>query len=103
MAKWEGKTRGGLIGYKIFVFFIKTFGLRFSYFFLYFVAWHFIFFSGKAYRSIYFYFHNILKYKSVKSFRFTYLNFCVLGRTLVDKIAVLSGMRSRFSFNLDGQ
>jgi predicted LPLAT superfamily acyltransferase len=103
MTKWEGKTRGGLIGYKIFVFFIKTFGIGFAYFFLYFVAWYFVFFSRVAYRSIYYYFHHVLKYNAFKSFHLTYFNFCTLGKTLVDKVAVLSGMKSKFTFNFDGE
>ncbi len=103
MTKWDGRTRGGLIGYKIFVFFIKTLGIGFAYFFLYLVAWYFVFFSRKAYRSIYFYFRQIHHYGSWKAFISTYLNFCTLGKTLVDKIAVLSGMKSRYTFNFEGE
>ena len=38
MAKWDGKSRGTVLGYKIFVFFIKKAGIKSAYFILYFVA-----------------------------------------------------------------
>jgi len=103
MANWEGKTRGGLLGYRIFVFFIKVLGIRFAYFFLYFVAPYFIFFSRKAYKAIYYYFRHIHHYGPLKAFFSTYLNFCMLGKTLIDKIAILSGMRDKYTFNFDGE
>lgn len=103
MANWEGKTRGGLTGYKIFVFFIKTLGIGFAYFFLHLVAWHFIFFSRKSYKAIFYYFNKGHQYNKLKSFYYTYANFCMLGKTLVDKIAVLSGMKKKYSFDFEGE
>jgi predicted LPLAT superfamily acyltransferase len=103
MANWEGKTRGGLLGYRIFVFFIKTLGIRFAYMFLYFVAPYFIFFSRKSYKAQFFYYRHIHHYTAVKSFFSAYLNFCLLGKTLVDKIAVLSGLRDKYTFNFEGE
>ena len=43
--EWEGKSRGSVLGYKIFVFCIKKFGLYSAYFVLYFVALYFCFFA----------------------------------------------------------
>jgi predicted LPLAT superfamily acyltransferase len=103
MANWDGKTQGGLLGYKIFVFFIKAFGIRFAYFFLYFVAPYFVFFSRKAFKAQYFYFRNIHHQKAFKAFFNAYLNFCMLGKTLVDKIAILSGLKRLYTFNFDGE
>lgn len=103
MANWEGKTRGGLLGYRIFVFFIKTLGIRFAYMFLHFVAPYFIFFSRKAYKAQFFYYRHIHKYSALKAFFSAYLNFCLLGKTLVDKIAILSGMRNKYTFDFEGE
>lgn len=103
MTEWEGKTRGGILGYKIFVFFIKKLGLGFAYFFLYFVAAYFVLFSRKAYNSTYFYFRKIHHQPALKSFRSTYQNFCMLGRCLIDKIAILSGLKEKFTFTFDGE
>lgn len=103
MTQWDGKTRGGVTGHKIFVFFIKNFGISFSYFFLKLVAVYFLFSSSQAYKSIFFYFNQIHKQSKPKSFLNTYRNFCMLGKILVDKIALLSGAEKRFTFNFDGE
>lgn len=92
-----------MLGYRIFVFFLKKLGLGFAYFFIYLVAPYFIFFSRKAYKSIYQYFRTIHHYGPLRSFWSTYLNFVMLGKTLIDKIAILSGMRAKYSFDFDGE
>lgn len=103
MSDWEGKTRGGLTGYKIFVFFIRVFGITFAYSFIYIVAAYFLLAHRKAYKYAFYYFHRILKYGSLKSFFSVYLNFCELGKTLVDKVAILSGHRAKYTFDFDGE
>ena len=52
MASWEGKTRGGVLGYKIFVWTLKNLGIPFAYILLYPVVTYFIFASPKAIRLI---------------------------------------------------
>ena len=42
-AEWKGKSRGTVLGYKIFIFCIKKLGLPSAYFVLYFVAAYFCF------------------------------------------------------------
>ena len=103
MTQWEGKTRGGVTGYKIFVFFIKYFGVSFAYFFLKIVAVYFLLSASKAYKAIYFYFHSIQKYSRTRSFFSAYRNFCLLGKVLVDKIALLSRKTNKFTYNFDGE
>ena len=103
MTQWDGKTRGGVTGHKIFVFFIKYFGVSFAYFFLKIVAVYFLFASAKAYKNIYFYFNSIHKYGKIRSGISAYQNFCMLGKILVDKIAILSGAAKQYSFNFDGE
>ena len=46
-AEWQGKSKGNVLGYKIFVFCIKHFGVRFAYFVLYFVAFYYFIFERK--------------------------------------------------------
>jgi predicted LPLAT superfamily acyltransferase len=103
MPRWSGKTRGGIAGYKIFVFFIRYFGIGFAYFFLNFVVLYFLFFAPAAVRSLYYYFHESLKYTTLKAFVHIYRNFYRLGQTLIDKVAFLSGFDSRFTFDFDGE
>jgi len=101
MATWKGRTRGGVLGYRIFVFLLKNLGLSFAYFTLRFVAFYYLIFSEKKY--IYFYFHKILGYGFLKSFVSIYRNYYVFGQTLLDKTALLAGFDSGFTFDFDGE
>ena len=38
MSKWSGRTKGFVLGYQIFIFFIKKLGVPVAYFLLYFVV-----------------------------------------------------------------
>ncbi len=103
MATWEGKTRGGVAGYRFFIFLLQTAGLRFSYFFLNFVVVYFVFFAPKARNPILYYFRNILNYNYFKSLRFTFKNFYRLGQVLLDKVTLLAGLKHPFTFDFDGE
>jgi len=62
-----------------------------------------MFSSRKAFRSVYHYFHRILGYGFLSSIRSIYLNYYYFGQVLLDKIAILSGLQSRFTFNFEGE
>jgi len=98
---WSGKSRGGLLGYKIFIFFIRYTNLRITYFLLSFVAFYFLLFSNK--KSSRFFFSTILKYNKTKALKSIYKNYCLLGNVLIDKIAMLSGHAKKFSFDFNGE
>ena len=53
MSSWEGKTRGGVLGYKIFVWTLKNLGISFAYLLLRFVVFYFVFASGKSFTAIF--------------------------------------------------
>lgn len=101
MATWQGRTRGGVLGYKIFVFLLKSLGLKFAYFVLRFVAFYFLLFSTKKY--IFFYFNSIHNYSFWKSVIAIYRNYYVFGQTLLDKTALLAGFDAKFTFDFDGE
>ena len=103
MATWEGKTRGGLLGYKIFVFTINYFGLFPAYFLLRFVAFYFFLFARKSNQYIYRYFRKRLGYGRFRSFRSVYSNYYIFGQILIDKVAALSGLANKFTYNFDGE
>lgn len=103
MASWKGKTRGGLAGYRFFIFLLKYPGLRFSYFFLRFVVLYFVLFVPKARKPIFFYFQKILTYSYLKSIRFVFKNFYKLGQVLLDKVALLAGFTKIFTFDFEGE
>ncbi len=102
MSSWKGKTRGGLLGYKIFVFVIQRFGLSAAYFLLRFVAAYFVFSAPQQSRSIFQYFREIVGYSFLKSLISIYKSYFLFGQTLVDKVAIGAGMKSRFTYTFDG-
>jgi len=102
MAQWEGKSRGTVLGYRIFVFCMKNFGLGSAYFILYFVALYFCFFAKDSTKSNYYYFRKRLKYSKSKSFLSVYKSYLVFGKTIIDKIAISSGLETKFTFEHDG-
>jgi len=103
MSSWKGQTRGGVLGYKIFVWTLKYFGISFAYFLLYFVVFYYIFTSGKAFRSLYKYFHDIRNYGFFKSLISIFRNYYVFGQVLIDKTAMLAGFQNKFSFDFEGE
>ena len=100
--EWQGKSRGTVLGYKIFVFFIKTFGLNSAYFILYFVAFYFCFFARESTKSSYYYFRERNNKSIFKSFINVYKSYYVFGQTIIDKIAILSGLSNNFTYTFDG-
>ena len=103
MSSWEGKTRGGVLGYKIFVWTLKYLGISFAYFFLYFVVAYFVFSSGKAVKSLFAYFHRMQGYGRLHSLISIPRNYYLFGQVLLDKIAMLAGFQSKFTFDFDGE
>ena len=100
-SKWEGKTRGGLSGHRIFVFILNTFGLGVAYFFLRFVAFYFFLFSKSTKTSLK-YFREIHGYKGLKPWLATYQNYFLFGQILLDKVALLSGVKTNFTIEHEG-
>ena len=100
--EWEGKSRGTVLGHKIFVFFIKKFGIRSAYLLIYFVAFYFCFFALKSSKSIFYYFHKRLAYSKVKSLFSIYKSYFKFGQTIVDKMAISCGFIDKFTYECDG-
>ena len=100
--EWEGKSKGTVLGYKIFIFFISKLGVRAAYGLLYFVALYYVFFAGKSTRAIFYYFHKRLKYSFLKSLISIYKSYYTFGMTIIDKAAISSGLKSQFTYECDG-
>ncbi len=103
MSSWEGKTRGGVLGYSIFVWTLKHLGLRFAYFLLSFVVIYFVAASGKAFRAIFNFYHQVMKYNRFRAFISIYRNYYMFGQILLDKIAMLAGFQQKFTFDFEGE
>jgi len=103
MPSWKGQSRGTVLGYKIFVFTLKHLGLSFAYFILLFVAFYFFLFSTSSSKEIYFYFRKIHKFSVLKSILGVYRNYYTFGQVLLDKFAILGGLKGKFTYNFDGE
>lgn len=103
MPDWSGKTRGGVAGYKSFVFTIKYFGISTAYFILRFVVLYFLLFAPKAVKYSYIYLHKRQGFSSFKSVWYIGKMFYKLGQVLIDKVAFLSGLSKNFTFDFDGE
>lgn len=101
-AEWKGKSRGTVLGYRIFVFCMKNLGLRAAYFVLYVVAAYFVLFAMNSSKAIYYYFNERLKYSRGKSLISIYKSYYVFGKTIIDKVAISSGLRDKFTYQFDG-
>ncbi len=102
MAQWQGKSRGTVLGYKIFVFFIKKVGINAAYLLLLFVAFYFFLFTPNNTRALYYYYRKRKKNSFLKSTFCIYKTYFVFGQTIIDKIAIASGLRDSYTYNFDG-
>jgi predicted LPLAT superfamily acyltransferase len=103
MPGWQGKSKANTLGYRIFVFVLKTFGVWPAYFILRFVAFYYFLFSAQSSKAIINFYRKGLGYSKVKSLVKLYLNYFTFGQTLIDKIAVMSDIPTNFTFNFEGE
>jgi len=103
MAQWDGKSRGAVLGYKIFIFFIQKMGIRTAYFILYFVAFYFLFFSVKGSKASFYYFHKRLGHSKSNSFFKVYKSYYSFGKTIIDKFAIASGLKDKFTYDFENE
>jgi predicted LPLAT superfamily acyltransferase len=103
MRAWQGKTRGGVAGYRIFVWTLKTLGISFAYFLLIFVITYYLVASRKAFLTTFRFYHRVLTYGFTKSLVSVCRNYYIFGQVLIDKIAVLAGLQNNFTFDFEGE
>ncbi|HET8737735.1 MAG TPA: lipid A biosynthesis acyltransferase [Pricia sp.] len=99
---WEGKSRGTLLGYQIYIFFLRKLGIGTAYFVLRFVIVYYVLFSPKSNRDIYTYFRKRHGYSKWDSIRNIYQSYYTFGQTLTDKVAISTGLRDRFTYSHNG-
>jgi len=101
MASWKGQSKGTPLGYRIFIFLIRYFGIKSAYLLLRFVSLYFSLFSAKSHQ--YFYFQKILSQSKRKAFWSIVRNNYIFGQVLIDKVAALSGNAKGFTYDFDGE
>ncbi|MBK0369519.1 LpxL/LpxP family acyltransferase [Flavobacterium agrisoli] len=102
MSQWDGKSKGTVLGYQIFVFLIKNAGISFAYCLLYFVAFYYFLFLKKSNRAIFYYFRKRKKFSYFKSKQMVYKSYFTFGQTIIDKVAINAGLRNKFTYEFDG-
>ncbi|MGY5847255.1 LpxL/LpxP family acyltransferase [Salegentibacter sp. HM20] len=102
MANWKGQSRGTVLGFRIYVFIIKNFGLYASYFVLLFVALYFIVAAWNSTKSVYFLFRRRLGYSRVSAALNIYKSYFTFGRIQLDRVAIAAGMKEKYTFEFDG-
>jgi predicted LPLAT superfamily acyltransferase len=103
MPSWQGKSKGTPFGYRFFVSILKHFGVVPAYILLRWVVLYYFFFSYKASKLIFHYFHKKLHYNRFQSLGLLYKNYYRLGQTIIDKVVIMSGIDNKFTYNFDGE
>jgi predicted LPLAT superfamily acyltransferase len=103
MSKWDGKSKGTVLGYKIFVFFIKKIGIKSAYFVLYFVATYYFIFLKSSNKAIFYYFNKRLNISYLKSKLMVFKSYYTFGQTIIDKVSISAGLRDKFTYEFDGK
>ncbi len=101
MSAW-GSSRGSQLGYKIFITILKTAGIFPAYALLRFVTLYYFFFPGKAGKSLGYYFQQRIGFNWLRTKLAIYQNFNYLGRSIIDKVDIMSGVPSPFTVNHEG-
>ncbi|RMG21356.1 MAG: lipid A biosynthesis acyltransferase [Bacteroidetes bacterium] len=101
MTAWKGRTRGGATGYQIFIWILTHLGLDAAYLILRLVALYYFFFVPASFRVMYTYFHKVLGFGKWASIARIYRNYYVFGQVILDKFALLGGLKDRFTYDFD--
>jgi len=101
MSSWKGQSKGTPLGYRIFIFLIRHFGISSAYILLKFVSFYYSIFSIKAHQR--YYFQTILSQSKRQAFWSIVKNNYLFGQVLIDKVAALSGNAKGFTYDFDGE
>ena len=101
--KWDGKSHGYPIGYRILFFFLKTLGLRFTYGFLHFIAGYFVLFVPKARNTQYRRFREIHGLGKWAAFAATYRTVHNFAVSLIDRAALIGNVKTDFGLISHGR
>lgn len=96
--EWTAKSRGNRLGYEIFQFFLKHFGVRFAYANLTYVVPHFMLFARNATSALWFYYRTIFKKNWLQTIGCIYKHFFKFGQCIVDKVAIQCGLQDKFKY-----
>ena len=99
---WEGRSRGSKLGYRIFVWLLKVGGLKPAYALLHFVTLYYLWFVPQAVNPLRYLYAKRLGYDKRQTKKLVRKNLIFFGQTLIDKIAILSGIKHKLTFEHAG-
>ena len=102
-SNWQGKTRGGKFGYWFFVQLLNTLGLPFAYFFLRFIVIYFAIFAPTASKHQFHFLRKTQGFSILKAIVGVVRNYFLFGQVILDKVAIMSGVKTKFTYNFDGE
>lgn len=102
MPQWDGKSKGNKLGYAIFLQLLKNGGLKPAYFLLRFVRYYYILFVPKVTKPLMDLYVNKLNFTPKEAKSLIKKNIFIFGQTIIDKIAVMSGMSNKFTVDHNG-
>ncbi|KAA0992557.1 LpxL/LpxP family acyltransferase [Dyadobacter aurulentus] len=103
MSRWDGKTKGSLTGYKIFLFFINSLGLNFAYYLLRVVTFYYYLFASRPRKALLEFYQNSLHTSRAAAKKLVRTNFYIFGQTLVDRAAFLLGKDEKFTHTFENE
>ncbi len=103
MSQWDGKSKGTVLGYKIVLFFIKTFGISSAYFILRFISFYYYLFAKKNKEAFVSFYRQALNYSEKKAKQLARKNFFIFGQTLIDRYAFLLGKGNKFTYSFQNE
>jgi predicted LPLAT superfamily acyltransferase len=103
MAQWDGRSRGTVFGYRIFIFLIQYGGVRPAYFLLRFVTFYYFLFASKPKKILINFYQKALGVNINTARNLCRRNFYFLGQTLVDRTAFLLGKGNVFSHDFENE
>ena len=101
--KWDGKTKGSLWGYRFFVFCIRFFGVRFSYFFGLFVVAYYVLFSAKERRALVQFYTIGFGFGASKAFRLSANTFYRFAQVLIDRVALKTWRKKQYTHSFQNE
>ncbi len=99
--QWDGKSRGGQLGYQFFVHTIKLIGVRCAYCFSALIVIYFLPFAPRATKCIWKYNRQIRGLNILLSLKELYCHYYVFAQTLIDKIAIKGGLAKKYHFEFE--
>ena len=103
MTKWSGKTKGNVLGYRIFIATIKFFGISGAYFILKFVSFYFYLLLSSQRRILTDFYKNRVGLPTSKIQLTIRRNFIRLGESIIDKIAFSVNKVQKITYRESGE